>query len=82
MDEDAIFERIKRIIIKNFGVEENKIDLHSNLISDFNLRDWIILILAIEEEFEIEIPDKIATKICSIADAIECVINCLCFEYY
>jgi len=65
-------ERIKKIIVNRLGVDESKIREDSSFVDDLGLvsLDIVELIMAFEEEFDIEIPDKDAEKIKTVGDAI------------
>lgn len=67
-----IFEKVKRIIVEQLGVEED-ITMESSFIDDLGADslDIVELIMALEEEFDIEIPDGEAEKIATVADAVE-----------
>ena len=66
-------DRIKKILVDRLGVDESKITENSSFIDDLGLDslDIIELIMAFEEEFNIEIPDKDAEKIKTVGDAIK-----------
>ena len=66
-------ERIKKIIVDQLGIDKSKITEDSSFIDDLGLDslDIVELIMAFEEEFDIEIPDKDAEKIKTVGDAIE-----------
>jgi acyl carrier protein len=65
-------ERIKKIIVYRLGVDESKITEDSSFVDDLGLDslDIVELIMAFEEEFDIEIPDKDAEKIKTVGDTI------------
>jgi acyl carrier protein len=65
-------ERIKKIIVDRLGVDESKITEDSSFVDDLGLDslDIVELIMAFEEEFDIEIPDKDAEKIKTVGDTI------------
>jgi len=65
-------DRIKRVIVNQFGVDESKITENSSFLDDLGLDslDIIDLIMIFEEEFKIEIPDKEAEKIKTVGDMI------------
>lgn len=67
-----LMERIKKIIIKQSGIDKSKITEDSSFLDDLGLDslDIIELLMAFEEEFGIEIPDKDAEKIKTVGDAI------------
>ena len=68
-----IEERVKKIVVEHLGVEEAKIQSDSKFIDDLGADslDTVELVMAFEEEFEIEIPDDAAEKIQTIKDAID-----------
>ncbi len=65
-------DRIKKIIIDQLGIEEGKISIESSFIDDLGADslDIVELIMAFEEEFDIEIPDEDAEKIKTVGDAV------------
>jgi len=70
--ETMIFDKVKDIIMEELGVEEDKVLMESNLSEDLGADslDAIELIMAVEEAFDIEIPDNEATKIRLVSDII------------
>ena len=66
-------ERVKKIVVEHLGVDENKVNDAASFIDDLgaNSLDTVELVMAFEEEFEIEIPDDAAEKIQTIKDAID-----------
>ena len=66
-------DRIKKIIVDRLGVDESKITENSSFVGDLGLDslDIVELIMAFEEEFDIEIPDKDAEKMKTVGDAIK-----------
>ena len=68
-----MLERLKRVIVEQLGVEENEITLDSSFIEDLGADslDIVELIMALEEEFDIEIPDEDAEKILTVGDALD-----------
>jgi len=66
-------DRIKKIIVDLLGVDESKITENSSFFDDLGADslDIIELILEIEEEFNIEIPDKEAEKIKTVGDVVK-----------
>jgi acyl carrier protein len=71
------FERIKKIIVDQLGVEDDDVQMESSFIEDLGADslDIVELIMALEEEFDIEIPDSEAEKITTVADAVEYIKN-------
>ena len=68
-----IAERVKKIVIEHLGVEEDKVIDSASFVDDLGADslDTGELVMAFEEEFNIEIPDDVAEKITTIKDAIE-----------
>ncbi len=71
------FEKVKKIIVEQLGVEEEEVTLESSFIDDLGADslDIVELIMALEEEFDIEIPDSEAEKISTVADAVGYIKN-------
>ena len=67
----SIIERVQAIIAEQLGVEEEKVTEEASFADDLGADslDLVELILALEEEFGIEIPDEDAEKINKVADA-------------
>lgn len=65
-------DRIKEIIVEQLGVEESEITSDASFIDDLGADslDTVELVMALEEEFDIEIPDEAAEKIRTIRDVI------------
>jgi acyl carrier protein len=72
-----IFEKVKKIIVEQLGVEEDEVTLESSFIDDLGADslDIVELIMALEEEFDLEIPDSEAEKIATVGDAVEYIKN-------
>ncbi len=71
------FEKVKKIIVEQLGVEEDEVNMESSFIDDLGADslDIVELIMALEEEFDIEIPDSEAEKIASVGDAVNYIKN-------
>ena len=67
-----ISERVKKIVVEHLGVESEKVVDSASFVDDLGADslDTVELVMAFEEEFNIEIPDEIAEKITTIIDAI------------
>lgn len=67
-----IFDKVKEIIAEELGIEEEEIKIDSDLSEDLGADslDAIELIMAIEEEFDVEIADSEATKIKAVSDIV------------
>lgn len=72
-----VFEKVKKIIVEQLGVEEDDIAMESSFIDDLGADslDIVELIMALEEEFDIEIPDSEAEKITTVGDAVDYIKN-------
>jgi acyl carrier protein len=72
-----ILEKVKKIIVEQLGVEEDDINKDSSFIDDLGADslDIVELIMALEEEFDIEIPDNEAEKITTVSEAVEYIKN-------
>ena len=66
-------ERVKAIIVEQLGVEENDVAPAAKFIEDLGADslDTVELVMAFEEEFDIEIPDEDAEKITTVGDAVQ-----------
>lgn len=66
-------ERVKKIVAKHLGVDESKVVETASFIDDLGADslDTVELVMAFEEEFGCEIPDKAAEKILTVKDAID-----------
>lgn len=74
----AAFERIKKIVIEQLGVDEEEVVPSANFVDDLGADslDLVELIMSLEEEFsnpsrKIEIPDEEAEKIVTVQDAVD-----------
>tara|TARA_Y100001936_G_C15935855_1_gene591970 strand:+ start:479 stop:715 length:237 start_codon:yes stop_codon:yes gene_type:complete len=68
-----IDERVKSIVVKQLGVKEDDVKNESKFIDDLGADslDTVELVMALEEEFETEIPDEEAEKITTVQEAID-----------
>ena len=68
-----VAERVKKIVIDHLGVEESKVETGASFIDDLGADslDTVELVMAFEEEFNIEIPDDAAEKIQTVGDAVK-----------
>lgn len=73
MSSEEIFEKIKGIIIEQLGVTENTVTMEASFIDDLGADslDIVELIMALEEEFDIEIPDGDAEKVVTVGDVVD-----------
>ncbi|HZJ57028.1 MAG TPA: acyl carrier protein [Clostridia bacterium] len=66
------FDKIKEIIVEQLGVEADEVTMEASFIDDLDADslDIVELIMALEEEFDMEIPDEEAEKISTVGDVI------------
>ena len=69
---DNVAERVKNIIVEQLGVDEKEITESASFIEDLGADslDTVELVMAFEEEFELEIPDEDAETIQTVNDAV------------
>jgi len=72
MTNDELFESIKGMIVEQLGVDADSVKEDSSFIDDLNADslDMVELVMAMEEEFDIEIPDDVAEKVVTVKDAV------------
>ncbi len=72
---DNIEQRVKKIVAEQLGVNEGDIKNESSFVDDLGADslDTVELVMALEEEFECEIPDEDAEKITTVQQAIDYV---------
>ena len=73
MSSEEIFDKVKEIIVEQLGVAENTVTMEASFIDDLGADslDIVELIMALEEEFDLEIPDADAEKIVSVSDVVD-----------
>ncbi len=78
----TMFERVKKIVVEQLGVEEQEVVPSANLVDDLGADslDLVELIMSLEEEFstpsqKVEIPDEDAEKIITVQDTIDYIKN-------
>ncbi|MDA3808418.1 MAG: acyl carrier protein [Thiomicrorhabdus sp.] len=66
-----IEERVKKIVVEQLGVEENQVTADASFVDDLGADslDTVELVMALEEEFDCEIPDEEAENISTLAQA-------------
>ena len=68
-----VAERVKKIVVEHLGVEPDKVTENASFIDDLGADslDTVELVMALEEEFETEIPDEEAEKITTVQQAVD-----------
>ncbi|MCL5036987.1 MAG: acyl carrier protein [Chloroflexi bacterium] len=69
----AVFERMKKIVVEQLGVEEEQVTENASFTDDLGADslDQVELIMALEQEFNAEIPDEEAEKLATVGDAVK-----------
>lgn len=72
-----IEERVKKIIVEQLGVDESEVKNEASFVDDLGADslDTVELVMALEEEFDTEIPDEEAEKITTVQAAIDYVVG-------
>ncbi len=72
-----MFEKVKKIIVDQLGVEESEVTAEASFVDDLGADslDLVELIMALEDEFDIEIPDNAAEQITTVNDVVEYIKN-------
>lgn len=73
MDRDELFEKIKAVVVEQLGVEEDDVNEDAAFVDDLGADslDIVELVMALEEEFGVSIPDEQAEKIKTVGDAVD-----------
>jgi len=73
----SIEEKVKEIIVQQLGVDAEKVSPEASFVDDLGADslDVVELVMAFEEEFEVEIPDEAAEKIGKVKDAVEFLVS-------
>ena len=69
----SAFDRVKAIVVEQLGVEAAQVTPQSKFVEDLGADslDVVELVMALEEEFDIEIPDEDAEKIATVGEAVK-----------
>jgi len=79
LDRNEVEEKVKDIIVEQLGIEEDEVKLESSFIDDLGADslDTVELVMAFEEEFDLEIPDEEAEKITTVKDAVDHIMEAI-----
>jgi acyl carrier protein len=77
MKTNEIEARVKKIVVEQLGVKEDEVTVDASFVDDLGADslDTVELVMALEEEFETEIPDEDAEKIVTIKDAVKYIVE-------
>jgi acyl carrier protein len=69
----SVFEKVKKTIVEQLGVEESEVTMDASITDDLGADslDQVELVMALETEFNLDIPDEEAEKIKSVGDAVK-----------
>jgi acyl carrier protein len=72
-----IFEKVQEKVAEQLGIDAEEVSMESSFIDDLGADslDIVELLMALEEEFDIEIPDEEAEKLSSVGDIVEYIKN-------
>ena len=72
-EEPSVEEKLKEIVIKQFGEGENTVTLESSFVNDLGADslDIVELVMELEDEFDVSIPDEDAEKMKTVGDAVK-----------
>ena len=73
MTQEEIFEKVKGIIVEQLGVTDTSVTMEASFVDDLGADslDIVELIMALEEEFDTEIPDADAEKVVTVGDVVD-----------
>jgi len=77
MSAEEVYQRVRKIVSEQLGVEDEKVTLEANFQNDLGADslDTVELVMAFEEEFDLEIPDEDAQGIATVQDAVNYILS-------
>ncbi|MDI9490852.1 MAG: acyl carrier protein [Clostridiaceae bacterium] len=77
MSAEDIFEQVKELLVDQLGVDEEAITMDSDFIDDLNADslDIVDLIITLETEYDISIPDEDAQRLKTVGDAVDFIVE-------
>lgn len=77
MSEKEIFDKVQKIVSEQLGVEASEVTPQASFANDLGADslDTVELVMALEEEFDIEIPDEAAEEIATVQSAVDYISN-------
>jgi acyl carrier protein len=74
---EETFDRLKSIIVEQLAVDADEVSMEASFIEDLNADslDLVELIMELEEQFGIQVPDEVADKIVTVGDAVDYIIE-------
>ncbi|MEB3211371.1 MAG: acyl carrier protein [Leptolyngbyaceae bacterium] len=73
MSQEEIFQKVQKIVCEQLGVDEGEVKPEASFANDLGADslDTVELVMALEEEFDIEIPDEAAEEIATVQSAVD-----------
>ncbi len=73
MSENEIFKKVQKIVAEQLGVDESEVTPQASFANDLGADslDTVELVMALEEEFDVEIPDEAAEEIATVQSAVD-----------
>lgn len=70
-----VFEKVKKIIVEELNVAEEKVTMEANLVEDLEADslDAVEIIVRIEEEFNLQVDDEAAESVKTVGDLVKCI---------
>ncbi|HEY9644984.1 MAG TPA: acyl carrier protein [Chroococcidiopsis sp.] len=77
MSQEAIFEKVQKIVSEQLGVDTSEVKPEASFANDLGADslDTVELVMALEEEFDIEIPDEAAENIATVQAAVDYILE-------
>jgi len=77
MDENQVFEQVKKVVVEQLGVAEAEVKKESSFVDDLGADslDTVELVMALEEAFSTEIPDEEAEKIKTVGNTVSYIMS-------
>lgn len=77
MDKDTALAKVKDVVAKQLSIEEEKVTLESSFTDDLGADslDLVELVMAFEEEFDVEIPDEDVEQLQTIGNAVDYLVS-------
>nr|WP_218080597.1 acyl carrier protein [Anthocerotibacter panamensis] len=77
LTEEAVFEKVKKVVVDQLSVEETQVKNEASFATDLGADslDQVELVMALEEVFEVDIPDDDADKITTVGDAVKYIVS-------
>ena len=68
-----VFEKLKKILSEQLEIEEDSINLDSNIVDDLGASslDIVDIVMSIEDEFSLEVPDELIEKVQTVGDIVD-----------